>query len=207
MEARGNADLTIDGGQIGTQQVGQTLHFGPYPALNGYHYASNTKNDAQGYNTDFHLYQMEWTPTGLKFSVDNEIVRTYDGAFWQLGKFDERAPHTNNPWKYSKTSMAPFDEEFYFIINLAVGGTSFFPDNAVNKAGAKPWSNNSPQAATDFWNGRDRWLSTWNLAKDGGKSASLQVDYVRVWALENQAAKSSASSNHRYFYESFLKRD
>lgn len=67
-------------------------------------------------------------------------------------------------------------------MNLAVGGTAYFPDDATNPGG-KPWHNTSPTAMTDFWNGRGQWLSTWNLGVDNSKEASLQVDYVRVWAL------------------------
>ena len=40
--------------------------------------------------------------------------------------------------------------QFYFIINLAVGGTNgFFPDAAVNEGGApKPWSAGSANVNT-----------------------------------------------------------
>jgi hypothetical protein len=39
------------------------------------------------------------------------------------------------------------------------------------------------QAATDFWNAQAAWLPTWNLNVNDGQDASLQVDYVRIWAL------------------------
>ena len=78
--------------------------------------------------------------------------------------------------------MAPFDQEFYMILNLAVGGTSYFTDEA-SYGGGKPWNNKSPQEATDFWNGRGSWLSGWNLEQDYSKKASLQVDYVKIWAV------------------------
>jgi hypothetical protein len=39
------------------------------------------------------------------------------------------------------------------------------------------------QASTDFWNGRDQWLPTWNLDVNKGEGASLQVDYIKVWAI------------------------
>jgi hypothetical protein len=75
--------------------------------------------------------------------------------------------------------MAPFDKEFFFIINLAVGGMNFFPDQARNPDG-KPWRNNSPHPKQDFWSGRNKWLKTWHMNTD---DSHLQVDYVRVWAL------------------------
>lgn len=68
------------------------------------------------------------------------------------------------------------------IINLAVGGTTFFPDDAVN-AGGKPWANKSPSATADFWNARNSWMPTWNLMQNLSREASLIVDYVRIWAL------------------------
>ncbi|CAG2055595.1 unnamed protein product [Timema podura] len=67
-------------------------------------------------------------------------------------------------------------ERFYIILNMAVGGNDFFPDNSKNPSG-KPWSNTSPTASSDFWNARDQWLSTWQ-----GDDAHLQVDYVKVFS-------------------------
>lgn len=67
-------------------------------------------------------------------------------------------------------------------MNLAVGGTNgFFPDEGNESK--KPWLNSSPHAATDFWRGRDQWLSGWNLNRRNGRDASLVVDSIRVWAL------------------------
>ena len=48
-----------------------------------------------------------------------------------------------NPWEGHHKS-APFDREHFLILNVAVGGTGYFSDNAVNEGG-KPWSNTSPQ--------------------------------------------------------------
>lgn len=86
---------------------------------------------------------------------------------------------TENPWRHA-SSIAPFDQEFYVAINLAVGGTKAFPDDALT---AKPWKNSSPTAVTEFWNARNSWLPTWNLEQNMSRNASFVVDYVRVWAL------------------------
>lgn len=41
-----------------------------------------------------------------------------------------------SPWETAEVGHAPFDQEFYIIINLAVGGTAgYFKDNL----GGKPW--------------------------------------------------------------------
>ncbi|XP_062537645.1 beta-1,3-glucan-binding protein-like [Armigeres subalbatus] len=187
MEGRGNLDYRLeDGTHIGVEQVGSTLHFGPNPSLNGFETSTASKNSApaEGFNKGFHRYQLEWTPDFMKFSVDDEEHLFVDGNFWQRGNFDEKAPGTPNPWS-SGGFMAPFDEEFHIIMNLAVGGTNgYFPDSpAVNKNNAKPWANGSPTARGGFWSAKEDWLPTWNLDENDSKDASLQVDYVRVWAL------------------------
>lgn len=104
------------------------------------------------------------------------MVEAGDG-FWARGGFEDSG--RDNPWKRA-TPMAPFDQEFYIILNLAVGGVNFFPDTFSNEGAPKPWLNNSPRAAADFWSGRSNWLPTWNLDTD---DSHLQVEYVRVWAL------------------------
>lgn len=183
MESRGNKELTNNGVHIGTQQVGQTLHFGPYWNLNGYSYASYVVNDPSGFDNGYHLYQLEWTPDYLRFAVDGKETTTIKGPFWELGKFDERAPNTENPWRTAKTTQAPFDQEYFMIMNLAVGGVNgYFPDEAVGPY-KKPWSNQSPTALTDFWNNRNSWLPSWDLKTNFSDSASLKVDYVKIWAL------------------------
>ncbi|KXJ79664.1 hypothetical protein RP20_CCG028547 [Aedes albopictus] len=187
MESRGNLDYRVaDGTHIGVEQVGSTMHFGPSPWLNGFETTTAAKNSApeQGFNKDFHRYQLEWTPEFMQFSVDDEPLLYVDGNFWQRGNFDERAPGTPNPW-VGGGKMAPFDQEFHVIMNLAVGGTNgYFPDPpATNKDNAKPWENGSPTARGGFWSAKEDWLPTWQLDENDSKEASLQVDYVRVWAL------------------------
>lgn len=183
MESRGNRNLVQNGVNIGVEQVGSTLHFGPYVGLNAYSTAHGTLNRASGYgwNDAFHRYGMTWTPTEISFSIDGSVYNTISvgTGFWNRGGFASSAPGVQNPWRYG-SAMAPFDQEFYLLINLAVGGTAYFPDDATNPGG-KPWNNNSPTAASDFWNGRSQWLSGWNLGTD--KTASFQIDYVRIWAV------------------------
>nr|AIA92663.1 CAZy families GH16 protein [uncultured bacterium] len=75
--------------------------------------------------------------------------------------------------------MSPFDQEFYLIINLAVGGVNFFSDSNINEGG-KPWLNSAVNPGLDFWKGRRQWLPTWNMASD---STHFLIDYVRVYSL------------------------
>jgi len=89
----------------------------------------------------------------IRFSVDDvEIGKTKpgEGGFWELGGFSSKF---ENPWTYAENPrMAPFDQRFYLVINLAVGGTNgFFPDNTRGNV-KKPWDNNSPQVGQQFNN-------------------------------------------------------
>nr|AFR46662.1 gram-negative bacteria binding protein [Parcoblatta sp. PS] len=187
MEGRGNKNLVVNGQNIGTELSSSTLHFGPFWPLNGYEHAHFEKNTppGQGFDLDFHRFQFEWTPEHFQFSIDDEVIGTVvppGGGFWELGQFNSQVGAIDNPWRYGN-KMAPFDQPFYFAINVACGGVNYyFPDNADNPGG-KPWSNTSPAASTDFWNGRNQWLPTWQLDVNEGESAAMQVDYIKVWAL------------------------
>ncbi|XP_039748532.1 beta-1,3-glucan-binding protein-like isoform X3 [Pararge aegeria] len=184
MESRGNRILLQNGLNIGTQEAASTLHYGPYQQLNGWNRTHWVGKNETGYDRDFHLYQLEWTQDYIKFCIDDVELGKVDpgkGGFWNYGGFDSNR-NILNPWRYG-SKMAPFDQKFYLIINLAVGGTSgYFPDGVQNPT-PKPWLNSSPKAATDFWDAKEAWLPTWGLDKNDGKNAALQVDYVRVWAL------------------------
>lgn len=120
MEGRGNRNYTNHlGKQIGVEQIATTLHFGPAPNINGWSTATCPNNSApgHGFNRGFHKYQMEWTPTYLKFSYDDkETVRIDAGnGFWERANFTGE-----NIWK-NGTKMAPFDEE----VNLQLFSISF----------------------------------------------------------------------------------
>ena len=74
--------------------------------------------------------------------------------------------------------MAPFDQEFYLIINLAVGGTiGYFPDDIDGK----PWSNIGPRPMSDFWEAREDWMPTWDFK---GTDSALQIKNLNVMELE-----------------------
>lgn len=114
----GNLDLNIGGKQIGVEQFGSTLHFGPRPDQNGWpsaHYERNTAA-GQGFNKDFHKYELIWTPEKLRFSVDGSeigVVEVGEG-FWKRFTFQGE-----NPWT-TGTKAAPFDQEVFERINFNI---------------------------------------------------------------------------------------
>ncbi|CRK99328.1 CLUMA_CG012566, isoform A [Clunio marinus] len=183
MEMRGNRALFADygqGGHVGNEQASCTIHFGPSVTVkNHWPKAHFAKNQNVGWNENFHLYRVTWSPTQIRFLIDWDLVGTIEPSegFWKYGNFESSG--LSNPWS-GGTNMAPFDQEFFIIINLAVGGTNFFDDSFVNRDYPKPWLNSSPRAAADFWEGRSKWEPTWNRYND---DSHLQVDYVRVWAM------------------------
>lgn len=64
VESRGNRELVQKGINIGNEQIGSKLHFGPYARLNGWPTAQFVRNSlsGNGWANEIHRYQMEWTP-------------------------------------------------------------------------------------------------------------------------------------------------
>lgn len=110
VESRGNLNYVGENDrQIGVEQVSSTLHFGPSWDRNGYQTSTFSANRPRGngFNKDFHKFQMEWTDEHIKFSIDDVETGTVpvgDG-FWARGKFTG-----DNIWA-NATKMAPFDQE------------------------------------------------------------------------------------------------
>ena len=84
------------------------------------HYGENSPNNKKNSGDyffkgstieEFHIYAIEWTPDEIKWYVDGE--QYYSTSNWYA--VDEN----HNVVAYP----APFDESFYIILNLAVGGT------------------------------------------------------------------------------------
>lgn len=141
MEMRSNRRLYSGNTNVGTGQIGSTLHFGPRWDINGAHTAHYARNQDPGYDVNFQTYTLIWTPTQLQFLVDNQHIGTVDAGtgFWNRAGFDGWAQGLPNPWT-GGTVMAPFDQEFYIIMNVAVGGTNgYFSDDFRNEPYPKPW--------------------------------------------------------------------
>lgn len=100
----------------------------------------------------------------------------FDEPFYKRGQFP--AAYSNgeavvDPWSQTGKSSTPFDQEFYLIVNLAVGG-SYFPD----AVGGKPWVSTSTTSMRDFWDARDQWMPSWS---NDPAQRSLIVDSVKMW--------------------------
>ncbi len=110
MEARGQTPTTVLG----------TLHYGsrwPNNTFTGADYIL----PARGTIADFHTYAVEWEPGRIRWFVDDALTQTQQ--FWwssslQAGRQGSKPTGAAdlNPWP------APFDQRFFLIMNLAVGG-------------------------------------------------------------------------------------
>ncbi|KGP91078.1 licheninase [Pontibacillus chungwhensis BH030062] len=100
MEAAGNDTSTIGG----------TIHYGEEWPNNTYTGEEYHFPEGENY-TDYHTYSIEWEPGEIRWYVDGELYQTLNKWF---------SKGTNEAANY--TFPAPFDQEFYMILNLAVGG-------------------------------------------------------------------------------------
>lgn len=173
LESRGNKNYTLNGDNIGVEKIGSSFQFGA-----GWEVAHSEVNNSVGFDKEFHVYKLIWTPDEMKTFVDHRLIYHIDTkgkeGLWK--KFKIGDPE-KNPWK-SGNSNAPFDKEFFISISLKVGGTKFFPDDAENFPHPKPWVNNGGHAATAFWDMREFWNTTWKENDN-----EFQIDYVKVTSL------------------------
>ncbi|KAJ7058149.1 glycoside hydrolase family 16 protein [Mycena amicta] len=181
MEARGNSPSYP--GQ-GTNYVRATVQYGPFDALQSILYGWYGMKRAS-FDQGFHTYGLEWDEGWMRFYVDTQVrqmlylkTKTSKESFWNRAGFPDVAQNgsaevvVENPYKHINS---PFDQPFYLIIDLAVGGTSgWFPD----KVGGKPWLDQSTTAMYDFWQAKNTWYSTWPQdAADG----AFRIDSVKMW--------------------------
>ncbi len=103
----------------------------PHKVLGTLHYGSRWPHNAsssgeyvfpnQGTIADFHVYAVDWEPGEIRWSVDGHQYAK-QSFWWSTSKTDGAngaKPQTEadlNPWP------APFDQPFYLVMNVAVGG-------------------------------------------------------------------------------------
>lgn len=163
MESRGN-NYTY--GQGGNNIVSSTLHWGPNTANDGW-WTNNVKRQAlhTTYSSGFHTFGLEWSSKYVFTYIDTRLLQVmythFDKPFFQRGHFpltDSNGTRLDDPWSYTGRTNTPFDQDFYLIMNVAVGGTNgWFKDGASGK----PWVNGDPAAKAAFWKARDQWYPTW----------------------------------------------
>ena len=92
-----------------TNKVYGTIHYGnPHSESQGTYV---TGEDAKDFADDFHTYTCDWEPGKITWYVDG--VKYHEESDW----------YSTTEGQGTLTYPAPFDQPFYIILNLAVGGS------------------------------------------------------------------------------------
>jgi len=179
VEARGNNYTYTQGGN---NIISSTLHWGP-DSLNDAYWRTNVKRSAlhTTYAATEHTFGLEWSQKYLFTYVNSRLMQVlytnFDQPLWKRGNFpvgDANTTKIIDEWAETGRDQTPFDQEFYLVLNVAVGGTNgWFADSASGK----PWVDESTTAKQDFWNARDQWYPTWTKDNVG----QMTVSKVEMW--------------------------
>lgn len=174
-ESRGNNYTYPQGGN---DIISSTLHWGPSSNSDAF-WRTNVKRQAlhTTFANKFHTFGLEWSEKYLFTYVDSRLLQVlytnFNKPLWQRGNFPqvENGTRTVDPWGHTGRFNTPFDQKFYLILNVAVGGTNGWFEDQVN---GKPWVDASPNAKKDFWQAKDQWFPTW-------KKPQMEVEKVTMW--------------------------
>ncbi|CAK8673064.1 unnamed protein product [Clavelina lepadiformis] len=101
----GEIDIMEARGQ-NLNEFASTIHYGI--CCDNHYWESSGDLPTQCSNDQYHVYTLDWTPT--------ELVYRYDGKAYYSQSLDRVIS-----WMYSAPGQ-PFDQYFYMILNVAVGG-------------------------------------------------------------------------------------
>ena len=178
-----NLKTADDEGNVENKVYG-TLHYGrewPDNSSSGKSYTlPNNVNPADG----FHTYAIEWQEGEIRWYVDNYLYATQRKSEVRYNSKDEAVGLSHKGWFAEYYDIVtgelttywgnePFDQQFYLILNFAVGGD--WPEN-VNNLGID---------ASAFENGQ-----------------SFQVDYVRVYECQQNPDTGKGCETIRAGYDS-----
>ncbi|KAF5646355.1 glycoside hydrolase family 16 [Fusarium sp. NRRL 52700] len=172
MESRGNDAETYP---LGNNIVSSAMHWGTLYDTDAFRLSKGEWGSKRTkYSDNFHTFGLEWNEKYLFTWLDG---RLRNKNMWDYGKFAgitvNKTVHRDT-WSWTGRKNTPFDQPFYLILNVAVGGTNgWFPD----KLGQKPWSDESSAPMRDFWDAKDTWLPSWGDQKDRG----MIVRSVKMW--------------------------
>jgi beta-glucanase (GH16 family) len=179
LESRGNNYTYAQGGN---NIASSALHWGPNSANDAW-WRSNVKRAAlhTTYAATEHKFGLEWSQKYIFTYIDSLLLQVlytgFNEPLFKTGGFpqsDSNGTLIADPWSYTGRDNTPFDQDFYLIINVAVGGTNgWFADG---KSG-KPWVDHSANPKKDFWNAQKEWLPTWRTKGAG----QMEISKVDIW--------------------------
>lgn len=107
-------------GNVGENRSIGALHYGGEWPNNSFQSTHNTLEGGDDAKDQYHVYAIEWGEGRINWFVDGEKFLTLDADQWHSGAVSKDT-HPN----------APFDQDFYLMLNLAVGGQ--LPENANDR--------------------------------------------------------------------------
>ncbi|KAF4631590.1 hypothetical protein G7Y89_g6540 [Cudoniella acicularis] len=196
VESKGNDGADYDGGR---DTVISALHWGPVPQVDAF-YKTDGKHAIRrtDYSEQYNTYGLEWSEKYIFTYLNSRLLQVFFLTFqsqgfsnmWERGGFSQDIINNSalhDPWSQTGRANTPFDEDFFLIMNVAVGSTNgYFPD----KVGNKPWGDASLTAPAEFWNASSQWLPTWG----NGTARGLTVKSVKMWS---QGACGSPAANYQ----------
>ena len=111
----GEIDIMEAKGRL-LNKVDTTLHYGPINEGTWQSKYDTTETTLTSNTDEWHIYAVEWTANYIKWFVDGKAVQTISSSTWYTLS--------------SSDASAPFDQPFYILLNLAVGG-SYDPQGSV----------------------------------------------------------------------------
>lgn len=154
-----------------TDTVLGTLHYGnPWVYNTGYYDLENGGSFASGY----HDFAMEWLPGEIRWYVDGELYQIQQNWY---------STDATGTYAYP----APFDQEFYLMLNLAVGG--YFPGDPVptEQEGQAPNVNllANPGFDTDL-SGWETWTENGSVfsCSEGCLRADIYTTLPNTWSSQ-----------------------
>ena len=92
-----------------TNKLYGTIHYGnPHAESQGTY---TIKDGEKSFSDDFHTFTCDWEPGKITWYVDG--IKYHEESNW----------HSTTEGQGTRTDPAPFDQPFYIILNLAVGGS------------------------------------------------------------------------------------
>ena len=175
---------TSDADDVVENRVYGTLHYGKESPNNSYSGKSYALPDGANPADDFHTYAIEWQEGEIRWYIDDYLYATQRKSQVRYNSKDQAVGLSHRGWfteNYDAVTgelttywdNAPFDQQFYMIINFAVGGD--WPVN-VNNLGVD---------AEAFTNGQ-----------------KFEIDYVRVYQCKQDPDTGKGCETVRGGYDS-----
>ena len=88
-----------------------TIHFGNFPCCDGHNYVHGPEIESScDFTTGWHTWTLDWTPNELLYKFDGETMFRHN-----LNR-EIKSDYYGSKW------TTPFDQYFYVILNVAIGG-------------------------------------------------------------------------------------